>query len=140
MFIIFHIAFLAPGTERFHTLHRQKCFLTVLVANVSVFSARLFCSYACPFTEAKHSSVNISSPAVNFTPLIFVFSAQTETCAEVNLQVPRVLGFFRQVLLRKDMDKDSALLLNAGAHYVKVFMSSFNFQSSLLFITMMMIL
>lgn len=140
VFIIFHIAFLAPGTERFHTLHRQKCFLTVLVANVSVFSARLFCSYACPFTEAKHSSVNISSPAVNFTPLIFVFSAQTETCAEVNLQVPRVLGFFRQVLLRKDMDKDSALLLNAGAHYVKVFMSSFNFQSSLLLMTMMRIL
>lgn len=73
-------------------------------------------------------------------PLIFVFSAQTETCAEVNLQVPRVLGFFRQVLLRKDMDKDSALLLNAGAHYVKVFMSSFNFRSSLLLMTMMMIL
>lgn len=71
--IIFHIAFLAPRTERFHTLHRQKCFLTVLVANVSVFSARLFCSYACPFTEAKHSSVNISSPAVNFTPLNFCF-------------------------------------------------------------------
>ncbi|XP_068696464.1 uncharacterized protein [Montipora capricornis] len=43
----------------------------------------------------------------------------TETCAEMNLQVPRVLDYFRQVILRKDMDKESALLLNAGAHYIK---------------------
>ena len=45
---------------------------------------------------------------------------QTETCAEMSLHVPRVLAYFRQVILRKDMDNDSALLLNAGAHYVKV--------------------
>lgn len=43
----------------------------------------------------------------------------TETCAEMSLHVPRVLNYFRQVILRKDMDKESALLLNAGAHYVK---------------------
>ncbi|XP_020625642.1 uncharacterized protein LOC110063029 [Orbicella faveolata] len=43
----------------------------------------------------------------------------TETCGEVNLHVPRVLNFFRQVIERKDMDRDSALLLNAGAHYIK---------------------
>lgn len=49
-----------------------------------------------------------------------VFTLQTETCGEVNLHVPRVLNFFRQVIQRKDMDKDSALLLNAGAHYIKV--------------------
>ena len=29
-------------------------------------------------------------------------------------------SYFRQVILRKDMDNDSALLLNAGARYVKV--------------------
>lgn len=49
---------------------------------------------------------------------------QTETCAEMSLQVPKVLGYFRQVIHRKDMDKESALLLNAGAHYVKVIKSS----------------
>lgn len=38
----------------------------------------------------------------------------------MNLQVPRVLDYFRQVILREDMDKESALLLNAGAHYIKV--------------------
>ncbi|KAJ7379664.1 hypothetical protein OS493_014068 [Desmophyllum pertusum] len=43
----------------------------------------------------------------------------TETCGEVNLHVPRVLKYFRQVLARPDMDTDSALLLNAGAHYIK---------------------
>ncbi|KAL9970244.1 hypothetical protein ACROYT_G022585 [Oculina patagonica] len=43
----------------------------------------------------------------------------TETCSEVNLHVPRVLDYFRQVLERKNMGKDSALLLNAGAHYIK---------------------
>ena len=35
--------------------------------------------------------------------------------------MPKVLNYFRDVILRRDMDKDSALLLNAGAHYVKVF-------------------
>ena len=39
----------------------------------------------------------------------------------MSLQVPKVLNYFRDVILRRDMDKDSALLLNAGAHYVKVF-------------------
>ena len=39
----------------------------------------------------------------------------------MSLQVPKVLDYFRDVILRQDMDKDSALLLNAGAHYVKVF-------------------
>ncbi|CAH3121487.1 unnamed protein product [Porites lobata] len=43
----------------------------------------------------------------------------TETCGEMSLQVPKVLNYFRDVILRRDMDKDSALLLNAGAHYVK---------------------
>lgn len=47
--------------------------------------------------------------------------SQTETCGEISLQVPKVLDYFRDVILRRDMDKDSALLLNAGAHYVKVF-------------------
>jgi len=43
----------------------------------------------------------------------------TETCGEMTLDVPKVLEYFRDVILRKDMDKDSALLFNAGAHYVK---------------------
>ena len=55
---------------------------------------------------------------------------QTETCAEMSLHVPRVLAYFRQVILRKDMDNDSALLLNAGAHYVKVTHSKAIFFSS----------
>lgn len=38
----------------------------------------------------------------------------------MTLHVPKVLDYFRDVILRKDMDKDSALLFNAGAHYVKV--------------------
>ena len=42
----------------------------------------------------------------------------------MSLHVPRVLAYFRQVILRKEMDNDSALLLNAGAHYVKVMLSN----------------
>ena len=67
-----------------------------------------FALYDCPFNCL-------------FSFVAFLRFSQTETCGEVNLHVPRVLNYFRQVITRQDMDKDSALLMNAGAHYVKVF-------------------
>ena len=144
-----HAFFKIIAAHCFHEIFRVAIFSIQILFKVSFQSCyKSLINQACsgPYWEnigprsflygPRYARSVLSRPRADILPVrpsrlvnkIYIFRAefslflffQTETCAESNLDVPRVLSFFRQVILRKDMDEDSVLLLNAGAHYVKV--------------------
>ena len=89
----------------------------VAVGNIEVILLLLF-GFDTNCRCRENISLIYIKYSYNFCILQSIF--QRHTCDDIDVSIDKVRTFFREMLLNPEMDKNSALIFNAGAHYVKV--------------------